>query len=76
VLSIKGEHDMNAISVIKGFAEASARMSGMTEREEHRDDECPVGTGWVRTKYDPVLKIAVWERTRLVKAASDWRLPV
>jgi hypothetical protein len=67
---------MNAISIIKGFAEASARMSEMTEREEHRDDERPEGDGWFRTSYDPVLKIAVWERTRLVKAASDWRLPV
>jgi hypothetical protein len=74
VLSIKGEHDMNAISVLKGFAEASARMSGMTEREEHHGDERPVGDGWVRESSS--YGYTVWKRTRLVKAASDWRLPI
>lgn len=57
------------LSVLRGFAQARARMIKHTEREEHRDDERPVGEGWTRTKNDPVLKIALWERTRFVRAA-------
>jgi hypothetical protein len=49
-------------------------MSEMTEREEHHGDERPVGEGWTRisTKHG----YSVWERTRRVRAASDWRLPI
>lgn len=61
---------MSAFQFLHNFASAQQRMSEMTEVEVHRDDERPQGDGWVCTKYDPLLKIGEWERTRWVRSAS------
>lgn len=59
---------MNAISILKGFAEAHTRMMEVTEREVHRGDELPVGDGWVRVEHDPAIRYSVWERRRMIEA--------
>lgn len=60
---------MNMVTLFRDFAESRQRMSEMTELEVHRDDERPEGEDWLKVEHDPVLRISVWKRTRLVRAA-------